>query len=323
MRENLHKTAFFQGALGAARKFAPELLSKARAAAPAVTAAASKHTAGMGKEMLHQGLMGAGLMGTLEGGLGAATAAPGERQEAALKGFGHGALTGGAMGAMTGAVTNVGRNLRSAKLNEMAQNGAGGFHPFPHDLAGQTLNKGYLGTLKDVVTGKGPLGRSGAAFEAAAAPAQFAAEWALPSAGLALGEHVLGGGEKEAPKTAGARLEDHESYIEPMLGQGVGGLVGGGGMEAVLMHALDPLQLEHLNPSSSVIRSKVLPGLAALGGSYAGYKAVKAHNRALGDTIAEAKPAIDTSDLDLDVLHRYFGKDTGLVPTSLTPTEAS
>ncbi len=322
MRTNLHQTAFLQGAIGAARKFAPELLSKARTAVPAFTAAASKHTGGLGKEMLHQGAMGAGLMGALEGGLGAYTAAPGERQEAALKGFGHGAMMGGAMGAMTGAVTAPGRSLRKAKLTDMAYENPANFHLNPEELANQTLNKGYFGTLKDVVTGGGPLGRRGAAFEAAAAPAQLAAEWALPSAGLALGEHVLGGKE-EPPKVAAAKLEDHQSYIEPMLGQGIGGLVGGGGMEAALMHALDPLEIESLRPSSSIVRSKVLPGLAALGGGYAGYKAVKAHNAALGDTIAPPKPAIDPTDLDLDVLHRYFGKDTGLVPTSLTPTEAS
>lgn len=84
----------------AATKLAPTL-------APKVMAAAKPYTAGVGKEMGRQTLIGAGLGGALGGGLGAAFAPEGQRWDA----FGRGAVQGAGMGAIGGAAMGAGSTL--------------------------------------------------------------------------------------------------------------------------------------------------------------------------------------------------------------------
>jgi hypothetical protein len=146
---------------------------------------------GLPQEMVRQSAGGAIAGGLLEGGLGAAFAEDGEGLSAFAKGLGSGALSGAAFGAVSGGIGKGITNARSEATRRMALN---------QGVAPKNLNKvlkeqnerGFFGSIKDVYTGKGSLGRAGAGLGATGALAQFGGEWFLPSM-------ILPGGDTEPP----------------------------------------------------------------------------------------------------------------------------
>lgn len=275
------KAAFLGGVAAAARRYAPQ--------------AASMLTRGLGGELQRQVGFGAGVGGLLEGGVAAANAEEGQKLKAFGSGALHGAAMGGAMGAATAPIATAGKNLRLEGLKRM------GNHPRAAQAA---YDRGYLGTVKDVVTGKGPAGRAGAAFEAAAAPAQFAAEMALPA--MAMGaispapQPQLPPQQKQAasstqppmvaPETqtqeqrAGFQFEP--AYISPFTS------MAGKGMTDTLVEKLHP-EMPH-----GFFRKRALPALGAAALTIPAVKAIRAMN-------PEPTPL---DDIDVDALKYYFGK---------------
>jgi len=282
--ELLGKEAFWQGAVRGARKFIPAMVSKAQG---------TGLTRGLGKEMMTQTGAGAALGGLLEGGISAYSAEDGQKGKAFLHGAAHGAATGALAGAATAPVTTAARNLRLKGLERMA--GPGGA-----DLAQKQLQRSWTGGIKDLATGKGPMGRRGAAFETFAAPATLAAEVAIPGA-------VLGGmghGDQQPPPAAGAppapgqmqqmqpkigawllglpasseskTAGDQPEPIEPIIGTALGGPLGAASVEGALQAFYDPY---YPKARDLLMRRQLLPALGGAAGVLGGYYGVKELNK--------------------------------------------
>lgn len=292
-REQLLKIAFMRGAIGAVRKMIPAIAGKA----PTWGQGLGK---GLGREMLTQAGAGAALGGLLEGGINAATAEEGQRGSAFAKGLAHGAATGAAAGAMTAPITTGARNLRLKGLTHMAGGDSA--------AAQQALDRGYLKTLRDVAkpSSATPLGRRGALFEAAAAPATLAAEMAVPTIALSgmMGEPApsqpppsaavpgppgqLQQMQPPQPKYA-SDGETAPSPINPLWGTALGGPLGGAAAEGLLRHFVDDPKL---GPADTVLRGRLLPALGGALGVIGGYYGVDALNQARGATLRPAS-AVD------------------------------
>lgn len=285
----MRKEAFWQGALRGARKLIPAAVSKVQG---------SGLTRGLGKEMLTQTGAGAALGGLIEGGIGAATADEGQRGQAFLHGAAHGAATGALAGAATAPVTTAARNLRLKGLEHMA--GPGGA-----EAAQQQLSRSWTGGMKDLVTGKGPMGRRGAAFETLAAPATLAAEFAVPSMVLGSGEPPSRQPEPHAtvppapgqlqqmqPKVAEA-ADSPQAPIEPILGTALGGPLGAATVEGLLQAYYDP---RHPDMRNMLLRKQLLPALGGAAGVLGGYYGIKALNERLHQKtpgVSDANPALN------------------------------
>lgn len=272
--ESFREKAAFIGGIGAAvRRIAPQAGAK-------LMGSMKPLAQGLGGEMKRQALGGALIGGVLEGGMGAAAAEDGQKGRAFAKGLLHGGATGAAMGAATAPITTAGRNLRLSTLGKMG----------PVDAAKATYDRGYLGTLKDVATGKGALGRRGAALEAVAAPAQLAAEMALPAAAMG----ALGVGTPPPPEQVRTAADEQEAagpkfepvYIAPFTSTTGAGLVDS---------AIDRFAP---NMQHGFLRKRALPALGAAALTIPTVKAIRAMN-------PEPEPL---EDIDVDALKYYFGK---------------
>lgn len=141
-------------------------------------------------QMAKDTAMFAGIGGGLEGGMGALFAEDGQRGDAFLHGLGSGALTGAATGAVTGFTGGLAKNIRRSSLHEAAKRqGLSGMSA--HRAAKQQLDRGFRGSARDLVSGKGTLGRAGSAQNMLGGAGQFGAEVVAP---FALLPASLGGG---------------------------------------------------------------------------------------------------------------------------------
>ncbi len=280
------KAAFLGGMAAAARRFAPQ--------------AGAMLTRGLGGELKRQVGFGALLGGGIEGAMGAAGAEQGHRLEGFGRGALHGAAVGGAMGAATAPIATAGKNLRLKALE-----GVGG-HPAAAQAA---VDRGYFGGVKDLVTGKGPMGRRGAAIETLAAPLQTAVEFGVPAAAVGALESRLQPNAPQlpvqqqqqqqkqadelAPETqtqeqrAGMRFEP--TYIAPLTSTAGAGMV-----DAALEH----FRPQPANVTPSFLRKRALPALGAAALTIPTVKAIRA-------MYPEPEPL---EDIDVDALKYYFGK---------------
>lgn len=146
-------------------------------------------------QMVKDTAMFAGIGGLAEGGLGAAFAEDGQRGDAFLHGLGSGALSGAAMGGITGLAGGVTKNIRRSGLQQAAQRqglrGGAATQAANKQLDSSLLGSGFLGSARDFAKNTGPLGRAGSAQNMAGHVGQFGAEWVVPAAVLPAS---LGGG---------------------------------------------------------------------------------------------------------------------------------
>ena len=182
MNEDLRKIAFMRGAFNAARKFLPAAAGNVAQAFQKATPGVSK---GLGQAAWGDAKAGIALGGLLDGGMAAATAAPGERGDAFMQGAARGATIGGLSGAASGVARQGMRNMRQTHLTIMAgkeMHGQGMLGLSPEHAQGTgaaALNNSWLNDLKSSFTGKSPLGTAGSRFESLAAPATIAADMAI------------------------------------------------------------------------------------------------------------------------------------------------
>jgi hypothetical protein len=222
---------------------------------------------GVPGRMATDAVVGAGLGGLLEGGIGAATAEPGSRSSAFLRGFGSGAASGALGGAVMGGASGLASNAaRMGLRGQAARQGLTGIAANKAVNAAQ--NRGFMGSMRDLATGGAPgsLGRRGAAMGLAGTTAGIAAGF-MPT------PRIEFGGEQ---KTGEAKDDDSRYWLSPytvsmMLGTGLG--TAGANIGLDLLEAGG-----HLPPNTlrKILATRLgpLPGslLGAATGHYAGTK---------------------------------------------------
>lgn len=335
MNEELRKIAFMRGAFNAARKFLPAAAGNVAQAFQKATPGVTK---GLGQAAWGDAKAGIALGGLLDGGMAAATAAPGERGDAFMQGAARGATIGGLSGAASGVARQGMRNMRQTHLSNVAgkQMAAQGMDPMAAmtyaPQAGETaLNRSWFGGMKDAVKGQGATGRAGALFETAAAPATVAADMAV--GGLAyegLDKMLPGGAQPQGqaprhpqqgtarypampPKTAQdlasqprvgelPEPEAQPSQIPPIAGSLLGGFAGNRGTEYGLLKLEEGGKLPPAIMKNRFTRGSLpmLAGTTAAALGYGGIKAMQPEQKTPEQQALE--------QLDLETLKLYFGK---------------
>lgn len=221
---------------------------------------------GVPGRMATDAVIGAGFGGLLEGGIGAATAEPGSRGSAFMRGFGSGAASGALGGAITGAGMGLSSNAaRMGLRSQAARQGLSGVAA--NKAVNAVQNRGFLGNMRDLATGGAPgsLGRRGAAMGLAGTTAGLVAG-AMPT------PRVEFGGEQKT----GEAKDDKRYWLSPyttsmMLGTGLG--TAGANIGLDLLEAAG-----HLPPNTlrKILATRLgpLPGslLGAAAGHYVGTK---------------------------------------------------
>lgn len=155
------------------------------------------YTKGVPGQTLKETALGAGLGAVIGAPLEAAFAEPGERGEAAL----HGAVSGLGTGAVWGGISGLSRGLiHNATRRNLQQYAAKRRFKNPAAEAKQLFDdRSWWQNVKDTATGKGPLGRRGAATAALGG-----------TAGLVLGDVYL-------PTKIDAALNPHPTPDQPRV----------------------------------------------------------------------------------------------------------
>ena len=257
-------------------------LGAARAALSSVPKGTiTSYLKGVPKEMGSQAL-GFGAFG---GGLEAAMAEKGQRMEALKRGIGSGALIGLGFGAGTGLIRAPAMALRRKSLQNIAkgqrrrttlkQN-----EQAMKELPEKVLSRGWTGNIKDIATGKGALGRRGAASGAAGGTAQLVGEWGLPMTALpaAFGGMLYGNETANLQKqmAAGHPYPQHiPKTAEDILGtppEVIGGVLGGTGANLLARIPLQYLSKKYNIPASvaGTIATEAIPTAASVGGFLGG-----------------------------------------------------
>ena len=294
------KAAFLGGMATAVKKFAPQ--------------AGAMLSRGLGRELKTQVGFGAALGGLAEGGINAYQAEEGQKLKAFGQGAAHGAVTGGVMGGLTAPISTAGKNLRRQAMTGM------GYSPMQ---AGRALKDGYRTTLKNVAGfGKANRSRGAAAFEAVAAPAQLAAEFAVPAAAMGMLAQPLGGAPAPAeapppqqPPLRPAQLPAVKQASEPVPIPApeapVAGGNGGFKFEPVYIApftgttgaGLTDAAIDRFHPNmrEGFLRKRLLPSLGAAALTIPVVKGIRA-------MYPEKEPL---EEIDVDALKQYFGKQPG------------
>lgn len=243
---------------------------------------------GMGKAMAH-GAIGQGLLGgAIEGGINAYTAEPGDRMKAFGKGFAHGAATGAVGGAITGAAGHAIQGAAGMGLKGIAaKRGIAD----PAAAVAATQQAGFFGNVKNLATGKGPLGRAGAATHLAGSLGDnLGANMLLPMYLPSWAGGSGGGGEQPAQpmqRTAAdtssesaapevSKPTDEELYNYLMapsrIPMAAGSALGGAGT-GILLDALDAAGHLPQHTLKKILLQRLLPVAGTLAGGTAGYYA--------------------------------------------------
>lgn len=142
------------------------------------------------RNAIREGITGAAIGGVLEGGLNAATAEPGQRGSAFLRGAGSGAVSGALGGAASGMLGGMTRNARGMHMSELAKRN----NLSRPELAKQVKGMGILSAARNAFGKTDNLNRQVARHKLVGGAAQIGAETLLPMA-------LLPGGSKESAPT--------------------------------------------------------------------------------------------------------------------------
>jgi len=227
---------------------------------------AQPYLKGVPAQAINESIVGTGFGAALGAGMGAVTAEPGERGEAALRGAGTGAWQGAAFGGISGLtrgpIVNAARNRLAvlAKQRGLAD---------PVTAGNTEYSKNWFRNAKELATGKGALGRQGSAVAAGGG-----------LAGLAIGDFyaptVLMPGLNEHPpdqRTTTASADPEENLIpSTMLGSYIGGMSTNLSTRALLRAHKFPFQ-GHLNPKGYA--REILPIVVTSAGTVSGYITAK------------------------------------------------
>lgn len=245
---------------------------------------ARPYLAGAGRQALNEALIGTAFGGVLGGVFGGIGAEPGHRTEGMLHGAASGLLPGAVWGGISGFARKPIQNFSKLQLQAIAKERGHSAQAAARLAEKEYDQRNWFGNVKDLVTGKGALGRHGSAIATGGGLLGFGlADTYLPNVIMPMNEdtppppptssRVVTAAEK---KHKVKKLKEPEPTIPPsMLGSYVGGLGTNISVRALKHHKRIPFQRK-LSP----FMLETIPILATTAGAATGFvtaKKIKQH----------------------------------------------
>jgi len=278
--EELHLTKLAAPWYSRARHAIPQLSQRLQAHGPhiekqvyKVLPGAQPYFKGVPAQAINEAIIGTGFGSALGAGIGALTAEPGERGEAALRGAGTGAWQGAAFGGLSGLVRGP---IVNASRNRLATIAKQQGHASPVAAANKEYGKSWLTNAKELATGKGAFGRQGSAVAAGGGLAGLAlGDFYVPSLVMPL-EHSAPTDQRTTTASAKKPKKEKPPKVTliptEMAGSYIGGMSTNLGTRALLRAKKFPFQAR-LNPKGYA--REVIPIVVTSAGTLVGYISAK------------------------------------------------